>query len=74
MLSYLLVFTNHGFLFIAQSPSEMSFLAATEKFLQEEEKHTREFEELLNSHLEELQRHSENTLKKYARIQQNRHN
>nr|XP_021147207.1 deuterosome assembly protein 1 isoform X5 [Columba livia] len=56
------------------APSEMSFLAATEKFLQEEEKHTREFEELLNSHLEELQRHSENTLKKYARIQQNRHN
>ncbi|KAK4831182.1 hypothetical protein QYF61_015914 [Mycteria americana] len=55
------------------SPSEMSFLATTEKFLQEEEKHTREFEERLNSHLEELQRHSENTLKKYARIQQSRH-
>ncbi|XP_042649275.1 deuterosome assembly protein 1 [Tyto alba] len=55
------------------SPPEMSFLATTEKFLQEEEKHTREFEERLNSHLEELQRHSENTLKKYARIQQSRH-
>ncbi|XP_042634969.1 deuterosome assembly protein 1 isoform X2 [Catharus ustulatus] len=55
------------------SPPEMSFLATTEKFLQEEEKHAREFEERLNSHLEELQRHSENTLKKYARIQQNRH-
>ncbi|XP_010084959.1 PREDICTED: deuterosome protein 1 [Pterocles gutturalis] len=54
------------------SPPEMSFLA-TEKFLQEEEKHTREFEERLNLHLEELQRHSENTLKKYARIQQSRH-
>ncbi|KAM6098552.1 deuterosome assembly protein 1 [Theristicus caerulescens] len=52
---------------------EMSFLATTEKFLQEEEKHTREFEERLNLHLEELQRHSENTLKKYARIQQSRH-
>ncbi|KFW62893.1 Coiled-coil domain-containing protein 67, partial [Pygoscelis adeliae] len=57
----------------ASSPPEMSFLATTEKFLQEEEKHTREFEECLNSHLEELQRHSENTLKKYARIQQSRH-
>ncbi|XP_074996234.1 deuterosome assembly protein 1 [Calonectris borealis] len=55
------------------SPPEMSFLAITEKFLQEEEKHTREFEERLNSHLEELQRHSENTLKKYVRIQQSRH-
>ncbi|XP_009953745.1 PREDICTED: deuterosome protein 1, partial [Leptosomus discolor] len=55
------------------SPPEMSFLATTEKFLQEEEKHTREFEERLNSHLEELQRHSENTLKKYVRIQQSRH-
>ncbi|XP_014733055.1 PREDICTED: deuterosome protein 1 isoform X3 [Sturnus vulgaris] len=54
------------------SPPEMSFLA-TEKFLQEEEKHAREFEERLNSHLEELQRYSENTLKKYARMQQSRH-
>ncbi|KFV19393.1 Coiled-coil domain-containing protein 67, partial [Tauraco erythrolophus] len=69
----LLVFTNHYFLFISQSPPEMSFLATTEKFLQEEEKHTREFEERLNSHLEELQRHSENTVIKYARIQQSRH-
>nr|XP_009491362.1 PREDICTED: deuterosome protein 1 [Pelecanus crispus] len=55
------------------SPPEMSFLARTEKFLQEEEKHTREFEERLNLHLEELQRHSENTIKRYARIQQSRH-
>ncbi|XP_009081197.1 PREDICTED: deuterosome protein 1 [Acanthisitta chloris] len=52
------------------SPPEISLLATTEKFLQEEEKHTREFEERLNSHLEELQRYSENTLKKYARVQQ----
>ncbi|XP_009986863.1 PREDICTED: deuterosome protein 1, partial [Tauraco erythrolophus] len=58
---------------ILLSPPEMSFLATTEKFLQEEEKHTREFEERLNSHLEELQRHSENTVIKYARIQQSRH-
>ncbi|XP_074717151.1 deuterosome assembly protein 1 [Strix uralensis] len=55
------------------SPPEISFLVTTEKYLQEEEKHTREFEERLNSHLEELQRYSENTLKKYARMQQSRH-
>ncbi|XP_062495277.1 deuterosome assembly protein 1 isoform X1 [Pezoporus occidentalis] len=57
----------------AQSSPEMSFLATAEKFLQEEEKHTREFEERLNLHLEELQRHSENTLQKYTRSQQSRH-
>jgi len=51
----------------------MSFLATTEKFLQEEEKHAREFEKRLNLRLEELQRHSENTLKRYAWIQQSRH-
>ncbi|XP_056354126.1 deuterosome assembly protein 1 [Oenanthe melanoleuca] len=55
------------------STPEMSSLATTEKFLQEEDKHAREFEERLNSHLEELQRYSENTLKKYARMQQSRH-
>ncbi|KAM6317154.1 deuterosome assembly protein 1 [Aegotheles albertisi] len=55
------------------SPPEMSFLARTEKFLQEEEKHAREFEERLDLHLEELQRHSENILKKYTSIQQSRH-
>ncbi|KAM8821819.1 deuterosome assembly protein 1 [Eudromia elegans] len=54
------------------SPPEMSLLATTEKFLQEEEKHTKEFEDRLNSHIEELQRHSENTLRKYARLKQNR--
>ncbi|KFW77165.1 Coiled-coil domain-containing protein 67, partial [Manacus vitellinus] len=70
---YLLAFTNHDFLFLAQSSHEMSFLATTEKFLQEEDKHAREFEERLNLHLEELQRYSENILKKHARIQQSRH-
>ncbi|XP_009997237.1 PREDICTED: deuterosome protein 1 [Chaetura pelagica] len=54
-------------------PPELSFLATTEKFLQQEEKHTREFEERLNLHIEELQRHSENTVKNYARSQQCRH-
>nr|XP_009930872.1 PREDICTED: deuterosome protein 1 [Opisthocomus hoazin] len=57
---------------LSSSP-EMSFLATTEKFLQEEEKHAREFEKRLNLRLEELQRHSENTLKRYAWIQQSRH-
>ncbi|XP_021237680.1 deuterosome assembly protein 1 isoform X2 [Numida meleagris] len=52
------------------SSPETSFLATTEKFLQEEERHTKEFEERLNSHLEELQRLSENTLKKYTGLQQ----
>uniref|UniRef100_A0A8C2Y6P3 Deuterosome assembly protein 1 n=1 Tax=Coturnix japonica TaxID=93934 RepID=A0A8C2Y6P3_COTJA len=56
---------------IKLSPSpETSLLATTEKFLQEEEKHTKEFEERLNSHLEELQRLSENTLKKHTKLQQ----
>uniref|UniRef100_U3J4D7 Deuterosome assembly protein 1 n=1 Tax=Anas platyrhynchos platyrhynchos TaxID=8840 RepID=U3J4D7_ANAPP len=57
---------------LSSSP-EMSILTKTEKFLQEEEKHTKEFEERLNSHLEELQRHSESTLKKYAMLQESRH-
>uniref|UniRef100_A0A8D0HL10 Deuterosome assembly protein 1 n=1 Tax=Sphenodon punctatus TaxID=8508 RepID=A0A8D0HL10_SPHPU len=43
---------------------------ATEKFLQEEEKRAMEFEKILNSHIEELQRHSENTLKKYTNLRQ----
>ncbi|XP_030332221.1 deuterosome assembly protein 1 [Strigops habroptila] len=55
------------------SSPEMSFLATAEKFLQEEEKHTRQFEERLNLHLEELQRYSEDTLKRYAREQQSKH-
>ncbi|EMP26653.1 Coiled-coil domain-containing protein 67 [Chelonia mydas] len=53
---------------------EMSLpTTSTEKFFQEEEKRAKEFEEILNSHIEELQRHSENTVKKYARLKQNRH-
>lgn len=46
---------------------------ATEKFLQEEEKRARNFEKLLNSHIEELKRQSENTLKKYNSLQQSRY-
>ncbi|XP_025038725.2 deuterosome assembly protein 1 isoform X2 [Pelodiscus sinensis] len=55
-------------------PPEMSLTTtATDKFFQEEEKREKEFEEILNSHIEELQRHSENTVKKYAQLKQNRH-
>ncbi|KAH1186826.1 deuterosome assembly protein 1 isoform X1 [Mauremys mutica] len=55
-------------------PPEMSLpTTVTEKFFQEEEKRAKEFEEILNSHIEELQRHSENTVQKYARLKQNRH-
>ncbi|XP_054830321.1 deuterosome assembly protein 1 [Eublepharis macularius] len=58
----------------SQMPSlESSFpVTATEKFLQEEEKRVRDFEKVLNSHIEELQRQSENTLKKYAGLKQSR--
>ncbi|KYO43023.1 deuterosome protein 1 isoform A [Alligator mississippiensis] len=57
------------------SPPEMSFpTTAAEKFFEEEENRAKEFEELLSSHIEELQRHSENTLKKYAWLMHNRHN
>ncbi|XP_052526368.1 deuterosome assembly protein 1 [Tympanuchus pallidicinctus] len=56
-----------------QSSPETSFPATTQKFLQEEEKPTKEFEECLNSHLEELQGLSENMLKKYTGLQQSKH-
>uniref|UniRef100_A0A8D2KYJ8 Deuterosome assembly protein 1 n=1 Tax=Varanus komodoensis TaxID=61221 RepID=A0A8D2KYJ8_VARKO len=66
------------YLFLAvlspNSSPETLFLAnATEKFLQEEEKRARDFEWVLNSHIEELQRQSENTLKKYANFKHSRH-
>ncbi|XP_015271715.1 PREDICTED: deuterosome protein 1 [Gekko japonicus] len=56
----------------SQMPSpETSFPAtAMEKFLQEEEKRARDFEKVLNVHIEELQRQSEDTLKKYAGLKQ----
>ncbi|XP_074840135.1 deuterosome assembly protein 1 [Carettochelys insculpta] len=54
-------------------PEMSSPTTTAEKFFQEEEKRAREFEEILNSHIEELKRHSENTVKKYAKLKQNRH-
>ncbi|XP_048351616.1 deuterosome assembly protein 1 isoform X2 [Sphaerodactylus townsendi] len=58
-----------------QMPSpETSFPATpTEKFLQEEENRARDFEKVLNAHIEELQKQSENTLKKYSGLKQSRH-
>uniref|UniRef100_A0A670HX85 CEP63/Deup1 CEP152 binding coiled coil domain-containing protein n=1 Tax=Podarcis muralis TaxID=64176 RepID=A0A670HX85_PODMU len=55
-------------------PTETPFAATvTEKFLQEEERRARDFEQVLNSHIEELQRQSENTIKKYTAFKQSRH-
>ncbi|XP_053164184.1 deuterosome assembly protein 1 isoform X2 [Hemicordylus capensis] len=55
------------------SPGTLFPATATEKFLQEEEKRARDFEKVLNAHIEELQRQSEKTLKKYGRLKQSRH-
>nr|XP_056714640.1 LOW QUALITY PROTEIN: deuterosome assembly protein 1 [Euleptes europaea] len=55
------------------SPETLFPATAMEKFLQEEEKRARDFEKVLNGHIEELQRQSENTLKKYAGLRQSRH-
>ncbi|KAH0625206.1 hypothetical protein JD844_033442 [Phrynosoma platyrhinos] len=55
------------------SPEPLFPATATEKFLQEEDKRAKDFELVLNSHIEELQRQSENTLKKYTGLKQSRH-
>ncbi|XP_060129865.1 deuterosome assembly protein 1 [Zootoca vivipara] len=55
------------------SPETLFPATVTEKFLQEEEKRARDFEQVLNSHIEELQRQSENTIKKYTAFKQSRH-
>ncbi|XP_069845633.1 deuterosome assembly protein 1 isoform X3 [Dipodomys merriami] len=57
------------------SPPDISFPAslAAQHFLLEEEKRAKELERLLNTHIDELQRHSEFTLNKYTRLKQNRH-
>nr|XP_054295280.1 deuterosome assembly protein 1 isoform X4 [Pongo pygmaeus] len=57
------------------SPPDMSFPAslAAQHFLLEEEKRARELEKLLNTHIDELQRHTEFTLNKYSKLKQNRH-
>ncbi|XP_058400503.1 deuterosome assembly protein 1 [Diceros bicornis minor] len=57
------------------SPPDMSFPAsvAAQHFLLEEEKRAKELEKLLNTHIDELQRHTEFTLNKYTKLKQNRH-
>ncbi|XP_039703602.1 deuterosome assembly protein 1 [Pteropus medius] len=57
------------------SPPDISFSAslAAQHFLLEEEKRAKELEKLLNTHIDELQRHTEFTLNKYTKLKQNRH-
>ncbi|XP_032708709.1 deuterosome assembly protein 1 isoform X1 [Lontra canadensis] len=57
------------------SPPDIVFPAslAAQHFLLEEEKRAKEFEKLLNTHIDELQRHTEFTLNKYTKLKQNRH-
>ncbi|XP_066443048.1 deuterosome assembly protein 1 isoform X2 [Eleutherodactylus coqui] len=66
-------FTDFSFLVGDQSgdatlvpDTEESFVSAAERFLQEENRRALDFENILNSHIEELQRYSEHTVKKYA--------
>ncbi|XP_056417440.1 deuterosome assembly protein 1 isoform X2 [Hyla sarda] len=46
--------------------TEESFISAAERFLQEENRRALDFENILNSHIEELQRYSEHTVKRYT--------
>ncbi|XP_049745480.1 deuterosome assembly protein 1 isoform X5 [Elephas maximus indicus] len=57
------------------SPPDMSIPAslAAQHFLLEEEKRAKELEKLLNTHIDELQRHTEFTLNKYTNLKHNRH-
>uniref|UniRef100_A0AC11BI12 Deuterosome assembly protein 1 n=1 Tax=Ovis aries TaxID=9940 RepID=A0AC11BI12_SHEEP len=57
------------------SPPDTSFPAslATQHFLLEEEKRAKELEKLLNTHIDELQRHTEFTLNKYTKLKHSRH-
>ncbi|XP_073071977.1 deuterosome assembly protein 1 isoform X4 [Manis javanica] len=57
------------------SPLDISFPAslAAQQFFLEEEKQAKEFERLLNTHIDELQRHTEFTLNKYTKLKHNRH-
>ncbi|KAL1782212.1 deuterosome protein 1 isoform X1 [Sigmodon hispidus] len=57
------------------SPPDISFPAslAAQHFLVEEERRAKELEKLLNTHIDELQRHTEFTLNKYTKLKQSRH-
>ncbi|KAM5224091.1 deuterosome assembly protein 1 isoform 1-T1 [Hipposideros larvatus] len=60
--------------YLLSSP-DISFPAslAAQHFLLEEEKRAKELEKLLNTHIDELQRHTEFTLNKYTKLKENRH-
>uniref|UniRef100_A0A8C6HB22 Deuterosome assembly protein 1 n=1 Tax=Mus spicilegus TaxID=10103 RepID=A0A8C6HB22_MUSSI len=60
---------------LALSPPDISFRAslAAQHFLMEEERRAKELEKLLNTHIDELQRHTEFTLNKYTKLKQSRH-
>ena len=66
--------SSPNFSFFPQSPPDMSFPAslAAQHFLLEEERRAKELEKLLNTHIDELQRHTEFTLNKYTELKQNR--
>ncbi|XP_067606788.1 deuterosome assembly protein 1 isoform X4 [Pseudorca crassidens] len=57
------------------SPPDIAFPAslAAQHFFLEEEKRAKELEKLLNTHIDELQRHTEFTLNKHTKLKQNRH-
>ncbi|XP_040282282.1 deuterosome assembly protein 1 isoform X2 [Bufo bufo] len=61
----LLVCDQSGDFTAVPGPEESCVLAA-ERFLQEENRRALDFENLLNSHIEELQRYSERTVKRYS--------
>ncbi|KAM3934885.1 deuterosome assembly protein 1 [Leptodactylus fuscus] len=46
--------------------TEESFVSAAERFLQEEDRRALDFENLLNLHIEELQRYSAHTVRRYT--------
>ncbi|OCT96196.1 deuterosome assembly protein 1 [Xenopus laevis] len=50
-----------------------SFICAAEKFLLEETRRASDFEKILNSHIEDMKRHSETTVTKYKSHAQSRH-
>ncbi|XP_026535711.1 deuterosome assembly protein 1 [Notechis scutatus] len=55
------------------SPDTLFQAAAAEKFRQEEERRAKDFEQILNSHIEDLQRQSANTIKNHATLKQTHH-
>ncbi|XP_070607752.1 deuterosome assembly protein 1 isoform X2 [Erythrolamprus reginae] len=52
------------------SPETLFPAAAAEQFLHEEERRAKDFELILNSHIEELQKQSANTIKHHASLKQ----